>query len=54
MPIGEKLLIFSSEFRFFKIQHRGWCKNPSTICNLPYHGPLILLGEGGKFITLLK
>ena len=32
MPIGEKLLIFSGEFRFFKIQHRGWCKNPSTIC----------------------
>ena len=30
MPIGEKLLIFFSEFRFFKIQHRGWCKKPST------------------------
>ena len=49
MPIGEKLLIFASEFRFFKIQHRGWCKNPSTICKSV--GETYNLGRFGKFFV---
>ena len=53
MPIGEKMLIFSNEFRFLKIQHRGWCKNPSRNGALAY-APLKIRADKGVVLDAVK